>query len=112
MIRHGPGARRTRNALRSNEAEQFPVSPFPAPSMDHAPPTFVRERKSQGGTDSSAPRRANSGRAPVGAIVRSTRSPRIIEQAEQNRSTNRTTYGALDHAGSARDSAAQIEAAH
>ena len=75
-------------------------------------PALVREGQSDDGTDPAAPRRSDSSRAPVGAIVRPASPPRIVEKSEGNRASDRAANRALDHARPTRYSAADVETAH
>ena len=75
-------------------------------------PALVREGQSDDGTDPAAPRRADSGRAPVSTIVRPASPPWIVEKSESNRTSDRAANRALDRTGRTRHTMTDVEAAH
>jgi hypothetical protein len=81
-------------------------------STDDATPTFVRPDHSHDSTNTRAPHRADTRRAPVGPVVWPAGALRVIEESKENSASDGAAHGTLGRARSTRHSATDVEAPH
>ena len=72
-------------------------------------PAFVRPDQSDDAADTTAPRRADARRAPIGAVVWAASPAWIVESSIGNRSSDRGADSALYHARSTRYATTDVE---